>query len=311
MQRHVFSGAPRGRPWHRFGEAEPLSLTPRPLRPIQRPARLRRPMSRRSAQPAPVAAERAPARIRRRQFRRQSRRRLHRVPVQRRPRGGAAASAVRRIARGEPRPSRRQSPSTRVPIDPKFFKQVVRLRRLASRPAPSSSTRRSASCSWCRTTARRCATASASASRASPGPARRRSRPRRNGRIGRRRRRCWSAGPTCRTSWPAARRIRWARARCISAPRSIASTAPTSPGPSAGGVVRLHPHAQRGRHRPLRAGQGRHQGGGDLTPLGAANEKAAVTGGLFFAQSRSLTRCRCVVAEIAGAVDVVVAALIV
>ena len=62
------------------------------------------------------------------------------------------------------------------------------------------------------------------------------SSPRRNGRIGRRRRRCCSGGRTCRTSWPAARRIRWARARCISAPRSIASTARTSPGPSAQAV---------------------------------------------------------------------------
>ena len=50
---------------------------------------------------------------------------------------------------------------------------------------------------------------------------------------------------------PAGPTIRLARARCISARRSIASTARTSPGPSARGLVRLHPHAQRGRHRPL------------------------------------------------------------
>ena len=54
-----------------------------------------------------------------------------------------------------------------------------------------------------------------------------------NGRIGRRRRKCWSAVPICRGTWRAARKIRSARARCISAPRSTASTAPTSPGPSA------------------------------------------------------------------------------
>src|SRR5215211_4622645 len=30
------------------------------------------------------------------------------------------------------------------------------------------------------------------------------------------------------------------------------------------GLVRLHPHAQRGRDRSLRAREGRHQGGGDL-----------------------------------------------
>ena len=34
-----------------------------------------------------------------------------------------------------------------------------------------------------------------------------------------------------------------------------------------GGVVRLHPHAQRGRHRPLRAREGRHQGRGDLSDV--------------------------------------------
>ena len=37
----------------------------------------------------------------------------------------------------------------------------------------------------------------------------------------------------CRASWPAARAIPWARARSISAVRSIASTAPTRPTPSA------------------------------------------------------------------------------
>ena len=60
-----------------------------------------------------------------------------------------------------------------------------------------------------------------------------------------------SAGPTCRASWRAGPTIRSARARCISARRSTASTARTSPGRSASGVVGLHPHAQRGRHRPL------------------------------------------------------------
>ena len=56
---------------------------------------------------------------------------------------------------------------------------------------------------------------------------------RRNGRTGCRRRRCSSASPTCRISWPAVRTIRSARARSISARRSTASTARTSPGPSA------------------------------------------------------------------------------
>ena len=39
--------------------------------------------------------------------------------------------------------------------------------------------------------------------------------------------------PICRVTWLAVRTIRSARARCISAPRSIASMARTSPGPSA------------------------------------------------------------------------------
>ena len=38
-----------------------------------------------------------------------------------------------------------------------------------------------------------------------------------------------SASPTCRASWPAARPTRSARAPCISAARSTASTAPTRP----------------------------------------------------------------------------------
>ena len=42
-----------------------------------------------------------------------------------------------------------------------------------------------------------------------------------------------SASPICRTTWKAVRTIRSARARCISARRSTASTARTSPGPSA------------------------------------------------------------------------------
>ncbi len=54
-----------------------------------------------------------------------------------------------------------------------------------------------------------------------------------NGRIGGRRRTCCSAGPICRVTCPAAWTIRSARARCISARRSTASTAPTSLGPSA------------------------------------------------------------------------------
>jgi lipoprotein-anchoring transpeptidase ErfK/SrfK len=41
------------------------------------------------------------------------------------------------------------------------------------------------------------------------------------------------SAPTCRPSWRAVRKIRSARVRCISAPRSIASTARTSPGRSA------------------------------------------------------------------------------
>src|SRR5439155_10520385 len=41
-----------------------------------------------------------------------------------------------------------------------------------------------------------------------------------------------------------------------------------------GGVIRLHPYAQRGCHRPLRKGQGRHQGGGDLAaPRTTLNKK--------------------------------------
>ncbi len=37
----------------------------------------------------------------------------------------------------------------------------------------------------------------------------------RNGRTGRRRRKCWRAAPICRGTWRAARKIRSARARCI------------------------------------------------------------------------------------------------
>ena len=58
-------------------------------------------------------------------------------------------------------------------------------------------------------------------------------RARRNGRTGRRRPRCSRAVPICRATWSAVRTIRSARARCISARRSTASTARTSPGPSA------------------------------------------------------------------------------
>ena len=43
---------------------------------------------------------------------------------------------------------------------------------------------------------------------------------------------CSSAVPICRVTWQAASTIRSARARCISARRSTASTARTSPGPS-------------------------------------------------------------------------------
>ena len=73
-------------------------------------------------------------------------------------------------------------------------------------------------------TARRCATASASASPASPGPAKRRSPTSANGRTGRRRPEMLSGGPICRATWQAVRKIRSARAPCISAPRSTAST---------------------------------------------------------------------------------------
>ncbi len=55
----------------------------------------------------------------------------------------------------------------------------------------------------------------------------------RNGRTGARRRRCCSASPICRASWPAGPATRWARARSISARPSSASTAPTSRRPSA------------------------------------------------------------------------------
>ena len=55
----------------------------------------------------------------------------------------------------------------------------------------------------------------------------------RNGRIGGRRPTCCSGVPICRAIWPAASTIRSGRVRCISARRSTASTAPTSPGPSA------------------------------------------------------------------------------
>src|SRR5437773_1839834 len=44
---------------------------------------------------------------------------------------------------------------------------------------------------------------------------------------------CWSGGPTCRVTWKAAWTIPWARARCILARRSTASTARTSRRPSA------------------------------------------------------------------------------
>ena len=70
-----------------------------------------------------------------------------------------------------------------------------------------------------------------------------------------------SASPICRASWPAAPAIRWARARSISAPRSTASTAPTSRTPSASavssGCFRLtNPDV----YRSLRARSGRDQG---------------------------------------------------
>ena len=61
-----------------------------------------------------------------------------------------------------------------------------------------------------------------------------------------------SAGPTCRASWRAARTTRSAPARSISARRSTASTAPTSRTRSAERLVRLHPHDERRRGRPLR-----------------------------------------------------------
>jgi hypothetical protein len=55
---------------------------------------------------------------------------------------------------------------------------------------------------------------------------------------------------------------RSARAPCISAARSTASTAPTLPPPSATGVFGLHPDGQRGRDRPLQPRPRRHQGRG-------------------------------------------------
>src|SRR6185503_14625053 len=48
------------------------------------------------------------------------------------------------------------------------------------------------------------------------------------------------------------------------------------------GVVRLHPYAQRGRHRPLHPCAGRHPGHGDLKQNSELNEKGRpATGGLL------------------------------
>ena len=133
MQRHVFPVLLMSAIGIVSAQAEPLSLTPN--RYAQ--ASVRPPTPAYVAPQAHACADRGRARaggaIRRRQFRRQSRRRLHRVPVQRRPRGGAAASAIRYVWRAASPSSRRRSPSTRAAIDPKFLKQVVPYR--GSEPA--------------------------------------------------------------------------------------------------------------------------------------------------------------------------------
>src|ERR1700677_4662307 len=79
---------------------------------------------------------------------------------------------------------------------------------------------------------RRCVTASASDAPASNGRASSGSAASRNGRTGRRLPRCCCAAPTYRAVWRAVPRIRSARERSISAPRSTAFTAPTSRRPS-------------------------------------------------------------------------------
>ena len=76
----------------------------------------------------------------------------------RRPRDGAAARGSARS-----RPAQRTAAAVRR-------KQLVDFRP-RSRPAPSSSIRRTPTSIWCSATARRCATASASAAKASPGRA--------------------------------------------------------------------------------------------------------------------------------------------
>ena len=68
------------------------------------------------------------------------------------------------------------------------------------RPARSTSIPPSGGSISCSPTARRCATASASAATVSAGAASTASPPRRNGRAGPRRRRCWRGGPTCRAT---------------------------------------------------------------------------------------------------------------
>ena len=50
--------------------------------------------------------------------------------------------------------------------------------------------------------------------------------------------------PDCRATWPAVSTIRSARARCISAARSIGSTVPTIRNDRSGGIVGLLPHDQ-------------------------------------------------------------------
>ena len=164
---------------------------------------------------------------------------------------------------------------------------------------------------WCRATAGRCATASASAVRASPGPASMTSPTSASGRIGRRRTRCSSAGPICRATWPAVRKIRSARARCISARRSTASTARTSPGRSArtvsSGCIRMRNEDVIDLYEPR---QGRHQGRRDLTARRARHaqrQRPLTASGLCLSTRRDpASDVAVAAAEIAAVVEVAV-----
>ena len=94
------------------------------------------------------------------------------------------------------------------------------------------------------------------------------SRPSANGRPGRRPPKCGAASPACPATWRAASTIRSARALSISAPRSTASTLERAANHRPGGVVRVLPHDQRGRDRPVQSRAGRHQGRRDAVRAG-------------------------------------------